>query len=106
MKNIYELGYWLKIDSNLNEDLERIKKILSSYEAEIIFEEQPKKRNLAYPIKKQILGYFGYLILKVEKEKIENIKKDLFKISNILRFIIIKRKYLQKQQQVTINELK
>ncbi len=102
MKNIYELGYWLKIESQTNEDLERIKKVLSSNNAEIIFEESPKKRNLAYPINKQRIGYFGYIIFKIEqKENLAIINQELLKIANILRFIIIKRKaFIPKEQPI------
>ncbi|GIW66206.1 MAG: hypothetical protein KatS3mg095_0104 [Candidatus Parcubacteria bacterium] len=95
MKNTYELGYWLNIESETKSDLERIKNILKKYEAEILFEEIPQKRNLAYPIKKQKLGYFGYLIFELEKkENLEKINEELKNISSILRFIIIKRKIL------------
>ncbi|MCS7184016.1 MAG: 30S ribosomal protein S6, partial [Patescibacteria group bacterium] len=68
MNNIYEFGYWLKIDSDLKEDLERIKKVFSNFQGEIVFEDSPKKKNLAYPIKKQKVGYFGYLIFKIEEK--------------------------------------
>jgi ribosomal protein S6 len=99
-KNIYELGYWLKIDTNLNDTLERIKKILANFNAEIIFEDVPQKRNLAYPIKKQTIGYFSYLIFKIDnKENLDLIKNNLFKISDILRLIIVKRKIISLKEK-------
>ncbi|GIW65831.1 MAG: hypothetical protein KatS3mg094_350 [Candidatus Parcubacteria bacterium] len=99
---MYELGYWLNIESKLEEELEKIKKILTKYEAEIILEESPKKRNLSYSIKKQTLGYFGYLVFKLEKnENLEKINKELKNISRILRFLIIKRKSVPLKEKLT-----
>jgi small subunit ribosomal protein S6 len=91
----YELGLWLSIDSEVDKELERIKKLLTSYGAEIFFVDSFNKRKMAYPVKKQTMGYFGYLLFKLDNgENILEIKNNLRKINSILRFIIIKRKYL------------
>ncbi len=91
----YELGLWISIDSELDKELERIKKLLTSYGAEIFFVDSFNKRKMAYPVKKQTMGYFGYLLFKLDNgENILEIKNNLRKINSILRFIIIKRKYL------------
>jgi len=101
----YELAYWLNVDSEIDKELEKIKKILISFGANVFFVDSFNKKKLAYPIKKQIIGYFGYLLFKLDDaQNILEIKNNLKKINSILRFMIIKRKYLFSKEYINKQE--
>lgn len=91
MKNTYEISYWLKIDS----DKEKVKKILEEMNLELIEEVPPKERVPAYPINKETIGLFGTLYFYAEPEKVEILKEKIRPLNDVLRFIILKRKYLK-----------
>ncbi|KKS18891.1 MAG: hypothetical protein UU76_C0012G0014 [Parcubacteria group bacterium GW2011_GWC1_41_7] len=58
----------------------------------IVSKSMPKKKRLAYPIEKQILGYLGSIYVEADPESIETLKKDLRVYKGLLRFIILSRK--------------
>ena len=91
-KKLYELAYFLS--SSINEDdvlkhLDDLKKMLAEYEAEIVKEELPKIKNLAYIIRHQTQGYFGYIHLKLPSDKLPEINDKLKRSDDVLRHIII-----------------
>ena len=52
-------------------------------------EELREKRRLAYPIKKQLAGYYAVAQFELEKEKAEELQKELRMNNNILRYLML-----------------
>lgn len=97
----YEVGYHIVpavSEENLPNEVESIKNFLTKEGAEIISEEFPKMRELAYSIKKTMDGgkrdfdvaYFGWIKFDALETPVNNIKKFFDENKNILRFILIK----------------
>jgi ribosomal protein S6 len=93
MKYTYELSFWLKNDAD--ENIPQLKKLFKDFNFEIIQEIPPKVKNLAYPIQKEVIAKFGTFYFYADKEKIEEFKNKLKAFSDILRFIILRRKHLK-----------
>jgi ribosomal protein S6 len=93
MKQSYEFSYWLK--ESANEENPALRKLFDDFKFEIIQEAPPKTKKLAYPINKESIGKFGTFYFYADPEKIDEFKNKVQKISDILRFIILKRKHLK-----------
>lgn len=87
-KNIYELSFWFKQDKE-NIDL---KDIFEKYGFEVIRNNPPKLMKSAYPLAKELMSKFVTIYFYAYPDKIDDFKKDLKNIKEILRFIILKRK--------------
>ena len=98
---VYELGF--HIVSSVEEDklaveVDSIKTLIEKQEGAFIAEEFPKKIALAYTITKDTDGkrqkfdtaYFGWVKFEMKTENIMNVKDEMDKNKNILRFLIIK----------------
>ncbi len=104
---IYELAYFLSSSIKEDDVLNHLKKIrdeLTKLKCEINKEELPQLKKLAYEIKKEKEGYFGYLHFTGSP----NIVKELNKIFNlsddILRHLITevsKKQLLQLEQDLS-----
>ncbi len=91
-RKLYEIGYFLV--STLKEDeipsaLDSIKSELAKFGAEVKTEIFPKLRKLAYPIKHENEGYFGWMHIEAQTDKINEISRYLWMNDKILRHIII-----------------
>ncbi len=91
-RKIYEIGYFLI--STLKDDeilsvLEEIKSELEKFGAQVKQEVFPKLRKLAYPIKHENEGYFGWMHIEADTDKINDISKYLWMNKNVLRHITI-----------------
>ncbi len=100
-QKIYELGYLLVpsiAEENVAKEVETIKSILAKYEAEVITEDFPKLRPLAYAMVKATgserhkfdKAYFGWVKFEVEGDTAPQIKNELDKNTSVLRFMIVK----------------
>lgn len=98
-QQLYELSFWVKLDSEPEKEIKAIVDLINKNNGEIIFTDVAKKRELAYPINKEKVGYFSYLIFKMDKSQIEKINKELFALKNILRHLIVKRKVLNSKEK-------
>lgn len=98
---VYEVGFHILPtveEGNLSEVLVKIKDVLSEKGANIISEDFPKLRQLAFAITKEAQGknqvynkaYFGSIKFEVEKEVLSEIEKAVKNNPEILRYIIIK----------------
>lgn len=99
-KNEYELAYLLNpevAEENLNLETAELQRIISENGGEAIESETPKKRWLAYPVKKQKQAYFGVIYFNTDKENVDKIKKTIFFNKNVLRFLIISKTMKPKQ---------
>jgi len=97
----YELGYFLVStipEEKVGEEVSGVISVLES-NGHIISSGMPEKKELEYEMSKIIAnkkttfssGYFGFVIFQTEAEGLTNIKTELEKNDNILRFIIINR---------------
>lgn len=97
---LYEISFWIRLNSDVDKEIEKIVNLLQKNGGEIIYKDTPKKKELAYAIDKEKVGYFFYIVAKLEKDKIVKIKKELLFYKNILRYLIIKRKALFQKEKV------
>lgn len=81
----YEIGFLVKEES----DTQEIAKIISDYNATILNQGQIKKIQLAYPIKKEMSAYFGYLSFSMSPQIITKLNDSLKINPKILRLLII-----------------
>jgi len=84
-KKKYELAFL--VDSE--EDAQEAVKILNGHGAEIIFEGQLKKMDLAYFIEKRASAYFGFFHFQCEPENIKKIEDELRFNNKILRSMVV-----------------
>lgn len=98
---IYEIGYLLVptvAEENVPALYGNLKELIASLGGEVISDDMPAKRELAYRMEKVIenirhkfdSGYFGWVKFSIDPEKIEQIKKKLDFDPNFIRFLIIK----------------
>jgi len=99
---LYDLTFWIKIDKNPEEVMAEVKGLIEKSGAQLEFDLGYKKKQMAYPINKETVGYLATLLFRAEPEIAEKINKELKKIQGILRYLIVKRKTLPKA--VTLNK--
>lgn len=95
-KKEYELAYLLSsevAEEKLELEIAELKRIISENNGETLELETPKKRWLAYPVKKQGQAYFGVIYFNTEKENLAEIKKILSFNKNVLRFLILNKTF-------------
>jgi len=93
--NFYEIAYLISPEiepEKIKEIQKEVISLLRKQEGEIEEETPPLKRTLAYPIKKQKEAFLVSLTFWMEPSKIKNFKKDIEKIKEILRYLIVKKK--------------
>ena len=97
---VYEVGFHIVptvAEGDLSGVLEQIRGALAKGEAEVIKEEFPVKRALAYTIERATQGkrekynesYFGFIKFATSKEGVEQFAKDLRVMREVLRYLII-----------------
>ncbi len=100
-EKIYEIGYHLIssiAEENVPAEVDTIKDVLVKEKANIISEEMPKLRPLAYSIKKAFGGsyktfdkaYFGFIKFELNEGDIKNIDSSLKSNGSVLRYIVVK----------------
>lgn len=90
----YELSYLLSpevAEEKLDLEVAELQKIISENGGEAIESGAPKKRWLAYQIKKQGQASFGVIYFNMEKENLKEIKKALSFNKKVLRFLILNK---------------
>jgi len=98
---VYEIGcLFVPIisDKDVLTEVSNVKELLIKLGFEFLSGDGPKMRDLAYPMKKAMAGkknlfekaYFVWLKFMANSDKLANLKKDLDKNENILRYILIK----------------
>ena len=101
LMQVYELGLNLLstiAEENVAAVFGDIKAVLEKSGAVFISEEYPKMRPLAYTMFKNEAGrnekfnfaYFGWVKYELPKAKAEEVKEEIEKNKNILRFLIVK----------------
>lgn len=98
---VYEVGYLLiptVAEDKVLGEVSKIKDFIDKNKGAVISEGNPEMRNLAYPMVKKIAtknqkfnnAYFGWIKFETESDKINEIKAEVEKLENILRFLVIK----------------
>lgn len=98
---VYEIGFHIAPivgDEKVAYEVQEIKSILEKIKAGIISEDFPRLRVLAYPLSKAIGGvkktfkeaYFGWIKFEASGEGVATLGKEVEKLANILRFLVIK----------------
>lgn len=90
---LYEIAYIL--DGNLNEEKTKetagsLRSVLEKKNAIFIEDNAPKLRKLAYPFGKQTSGFFGWMKFLVQPSDIKDIEKQIKRIPEITRMLIMK----------------
>ena len=101
IKRTYELAYFLSSSIKEDDVLEHVKKIrdeLTKLNCEITKEELPQLRRLAYDIKKEGEGYFGYLHFVGTPDIVKELNASFILTDYILRHLITEVTNSQKRQ--------
>lgn len=89
---MYELTYIVSPildETSLNETAAAVRDFVSDLNARIKKEQLGEKRKLAYPIKKQLFGYYVTLEFDLEPEKIAELENYLKNQNDILRSLLL-----------------
>ena len=98
---VYEIGFHIAPivgDEKVAYEVSLIKSALENIKAEVIGEDFPRLRVLAYSLSKAIGGskktfkeaYFGWIKFEAGASEVASLNKEIEKLENILRFLIIK----------------
>ena len=95
----YQLTYLISPQLNSTEIEDFSKKIesLISKFGKILKLENPERIRLSYPIQKKREAFLNFLEFKGEVNQIDNLKKEVEKEKNILRYLLIKKKEIEKK---------
>ncbi len=74
----------------IKKDAEAMKSIVTSNKGKIIEFNELGEKKLAYPIKKEISGYYYVMTIEADNEAISELDRKAFINENILRHLIIK----------------
>lgn len=92
MAKLYELSFWARKEADPEKLEEELIKLLENLGLEIVKKISLKMRNMAYPILKENIGYWGTIYFNATPEKIPFIDKEVKSKSLILRYVILHRK--------------
>lgn len=99
-KPVYEVGFHIiptVPESEIGSVIEKIRNALAKGDAEIIKEEFPAKKTLAYVIERSLTGkrekysesYFGFIKFAIGKEAVGAFASALRNMDEVLRFLVI-----------------
>ncbi len=84
--NKYELTLLLEEEKKIDE----VKKLLEAAKAKIVTENKWGKKSLSYPIKKKLGAYYFNLVLDLELNDVNPLKKKLDYNEQIMRYLLLK----------------
>ena len=95
----YQLTYLVSPQLNSTEVEDFSKKIgaLISKFGKILKLENPERMRLSYPIQKEKEAFLNSLEFEGETNQIDNLKKEIEKEKNILRYLLIKKKEIEEK---------
>lgn len=100
-ERLYELAFLLKEPAAEKV----ITDIINRYKAAVIYKPPLKDIKLAYPIKKYLSAFFGFIQFKINPQDIQKIRESLKLEQSALRFLIIipsaaKEKEIEKKTEI------
>ena len=81
------------------EALEKIKKIIASFKGKIKKTEEWGKKQLAYPIRKNEMGYYFLWEIQLPEKSLEELNQKLRIEESLLRYLIVKIEKRQKDKK-------
>ena len=91
--NKYEMMFIVKAtmeESSVKAAAENVKKLAESLKAKVDSFKEKRKKKLAYPIKKEISGYYYVMTMTASKETIKEVNRKMSIDENVIRHLIIK----------------
>lgn len=91
--NKYEMMYIVKAtmeSDQVKKTAENIKHIASDLKGEVIEFKELGEKKLAYPIKKEISGYYYVMVFKASKEAKAELTRKINLDENVIRHLIVK----------------
>ena len=91
--NKYEMMFIVKAtmeESSVKAAAENVKKLAESLKAKVDSFKEMGQKKLAYPIKKEISGYYYVMTMTASKETIKEVKRKMSIDENVIRHFIIK----------------
>lgn len=102
--NYYELTY-LASPTFTHEEVvnyhEKIKSHISKEKGVISTDQEPIKKTLAYPVKKQAQAYLASVNFEIDIENIDKLKNIIKKENSILRHLLVKKNKAQEKEDAT-----
>ncbi len=114
---VYEIGYWLSpliAEERVGQHVTEIKDMLDTAGAQVIGEEFPQDRALAYPITHSVehkntvfsKGYFGWIKFELTPDKVKEAENFLKNNVLIFRYILIRTVKENTMSQRRVTEVK
>lgn len=94
-KKDYEIGFVAKDEVGV----QKISEVLKRFGVDIVFVGPVEKIVLAYKIKKESQGFFGFIHFSVEPQKIKEIDHELKVDSSVLRVLIIHPPFVKQKKE-------
>ena len=91
--NKYEMMFIVKAtmeESSVKAAAENVKKLAESLKAKVDSFKEMGQKKLAYPIKKDISGYYYVMTMTASKETIKEVNRKMSIDENVIRHLIIK----------------
>ena len=90
--NKYEMMFIVKAtmeESSVKAAAENVKKLAESLKAKVDSFKEMGQKKLAYPIKKEISGYYYVMTMTASKETIKEVNRKMSIDENVIRHLII-----------------
>lgn len=91
--NKYKMMFIVKAtmeESSVKAAAENVKKLAESLKAKVDSFKEMGQKKLAYPIKKEISGYYYVMTMTASKETIKEVNRKMSIDENVIRHLIIK----------------
>ena len=91
--NKYEMMFIVKAtmeESSVKAAAENVKKLAESLKAKVDSFKEMGQKKLAYPIKKEISGYYYVMTMTASKETIKEVNRKMSIDEHVIRHLIIK----------------
>lgn len=91
--NKYEMMFIVKAtmeESSVKAAAENVKKLAESLKVKVDSFKEMGQKKLAYPIKKEISGYYYVMTMTASKEAIKEVNRKMSIDENVIRHLIIK----------------
>ena len=90
--NKYEIMFILKSNEEeaIKAQVSELKAIITDMKGEIVNEKEMGNRKLAYPVKKELNGYYYVMVVNANNETVQEFDRKSRISENVLRHLIIR----------------